>query len=199
MKVSGWLALLALMLAAQSAHATLYRWVDESGRVQYSDKPPITAGPKGVSQLDSQGIVRKTPVVPETPAEAARRAQQTQEQMDQQRHDRALLQSFSSPKEVDLLRDRQIDAVNGSLETNKQRRLTAQARLDAQTRQMNSFVVHKKPVPEDLSAAVSASSREIADIDADNIQKTSAIAAIRQKAEADKKRLIELLAGTAKP
>ena len=34
------LALSAVFLPALSAHAQLYKWVDASGHVQYSDKPP---------------------------------------------------------------------------------------------------------------------------------------------------------------
>ena len=31
---------LLLLLAAAQAHAQQYRWVDEKGRVQYTDTPP---------------------------------------------------------------------------------------------------------------------------------------------------------------
>ncbi len=144
MKLYGWLALLALMLAAQSAHATLYRWVDENGRVQYSDKPPLSAAPKGVSTLDSQGMVRKSPPQPENPEETARRLKAQQDQQDQQRRDRALLQSFSNTKEIDLLRDRQIDAVNGAIQTNQSRRQSAQAKIEKLNKQISSFNKAKK-------------------------------------------------------
>ena len=195
MKVYGWLALLALMLAAQSAHATLYRWVDENGRVQYSDKPPVTPSPKGISTLDSQGLVRTNPPARETPEEAAKRAQQLQDSQDQQRRDRALMQSFSNPKEIDILRDRQIDAVKSGLDGNRTRRQAAQAKLAGLNGQMDSFKRKNKHVPDDMQADATQIQKELADIDADDAQKNARIMAIREKAEADKKRLAELQSG----
>lgn len=192
MKLYGWLALLALTLAAQSAHGTLYRWVDENGRTQYSDKPPVSAAPKGVSTLDSQGMVRKSPPQPETPEETARRVKAQQDQLDQQRRDRALLQSFSNTKEIDLLRDRQIDAVNGAIQTNQSRRQGAQAKIDKLNKQIGSFNHAKKTPPDDMTAELVAAQKELADIDVDDQKKMNDIAAIRQRAEADKKRFLEL-------
>lgn len=38
------LTVLALLLAAQSANAEIFRWTDKDGRVHYSDNPPPDAG-----------------------------------------------------------------------------------------------------------------------------------------------------------
>ena len=47
----------ALAVALATAHGALYRWVDENGRVQYSDTPPPKD--KGAVQLSNRGIVVK--------------------------------------------------------------------------------------------------------------------------------------------
>ena len=52
---------LACLLAALPAAAQLYRWVDEKGRVQYSDKPPPGAKARAV-----EGTAPPEP--PKTPA-----------------------------------------------------------------------------------------------------------------------------------
>lgn len=44
-----WLRLVLLFAFAAAAHAQPYRWIDEKGRVQYSDTPP-PAGAKGVQK-----------------------------------------------------------------------------------------------------------------------------------------------------
>ena len=48
-----------LGLVSQAGLADMYRWVDEQGRVHYSDSPPVTS--KGsTSQLTKPGrVVRK--------------------------------------------------------------------------------------------------------------------------------------------
>src|SRR5262245_14158993 len=45
------------VLAAASADGALYRWVDENGRVQYSDTPPQKD--RSAVQLSNRGMVLK--------------------------------------------------------------------------------------------------------------------------------------------
>jgi hypothetical protein len=51
MRSSVRLALLACVLAAASAQAQVYKWVDENGKVQYGDKPPdkVKAAPVAIT------------------------------------------------------------------------------------------------------------------------------------------------------
>lgn len=49
-----------LLVLAVSAHAGLYRWVDEAGNVHFSDKVPVAASKKAHSKLNKDGIVKKT-------------------------------------------------------------------------------------------------------------------------------------------
>ncbi|GGP22924.1 DUF4124 domain-containing protein [Silvimonas iriomotensis] len=193
MKYSGLPVALAFLLVAVSAQAQLYRWVDDNGQVQYSDKPPVTGPKKGVSELDSQGIVRKAPVQPLTPEEKAKQDADRAQALDRERRDKALLQSFSNTHEIDVLRDRQIESVQAGIQTNNLRRQGAEARLDRLNRQIDSFKKRKKDPPADLFGDVAGAQKEIADINADTQSKQVAIQAIRQRAEDDKKRLTELM------
>ena len=56
-----------LLLLSSFTHAGLYRWVDESGEVHFSDKVPVAASRKAVTQMNKNGIVQKT-VDPEAEA-----------------------------------------------------------------------------------------------------------------------------------
>ena len=51
MRSSVRLAVLACVLAAASAQAQVYKWVDENGKVQYGDKPPdkVKAAPVSIT------------------------------------------------------------------------------------------------------------------------------------------------------
>jgi len=60
-------ASISLLVISSYAQAGLYRWVDESGEVHFSDKVPVAASKKAVSQMDKHGVVRKT-VDPEAEA-----------------------------------------------------------------------------------------------------------------------------------
>jgi len=56
-----------LLLSSFSTQAGLYRWVDEAGDVHFSDKVPVAASRKAVSQMNKNGVVQKT-VDPEAQA-----------------------------------------------------------------------------------------------------------------------------------
>jgi glutaredoxin len=57
------LALMALMLVAAGASAQLYRWVDQNGKVHYSDTPP-PASAKNVERKNLSGSVIDTSQMP---------------------------------------------------------------------------------------------------------------------------------------
>jgi hypothetical protein len=56
-----------LLLSSLTAQAGLYRWVDEAGEVHFSDKVPVAASRKAVSEMNKNGVVQKT-VDPEAEA-----------------------------------------------------------------------------------------------------------------------------------
>ena len=58
----------AFALAGTAAHAEVYKWVDENGKTQFSDKPP--ANQKNVKQLN----LKDTAVSPADKAAAEQRA-----------------------------------------------------------------------------------------------------------------------------
>ena len=47
---------LLFLLASTVAHASLYRWVDENGKVHFSDKVPPAMSQKGHTSLNKNGI-----------------------------------------------------------------------------------------------------------------------------------------------
>ncbi|WP_432723209.1 DUF4124 domain-containing protein [Jeongeupia wiesaeckerbachi] len=184
---------LGLMLVALSAQAApLYRWIDDNGNVQFSDKPPVNNPKSGVTELDRRGMVKRAPEKPISDDERARQQAEAQQRKDAQRRDKALLQSFSKPEEIDLLRDRQIEALLGGIQTNKLRRQSAEQRLARQQQQQQRLLKAKKAVPADLDADIAISQKELVDLDADSKTKLTDIDAVKRRADADKKRLAEL-------
>jgi hypothetical protein len=105
-----------LCLVTLSAGAATYRWVDKDGRVHYSDTMPPQQAGMGHKELDKQGRVVKD-VERKRTAEEQRRADEAraraeaekQKELDQARRDRALLTSYTSEEEIDLVRDRALE------------------------------------------------------------------------------------------
>ncbi|WP_410499896.1 DUF4124 domain-containing protein [Chitinibacter sp. S2-10] len=176
------------VLSAQAAQ--LYRWVDENGKVQYSDKPP-SGQSKELTELDKQGRARNTGSNLSEAERAAEREKQKQ-LTEQRRKDKALLQSFSKPEEVDILRDRQLEALAAAQQTNKLRLNSLQERHKRLNQQAERLNKAKKPIPADLQTELDLNRDEIKSVNESLTRQDQDAVKIREKAEADKARLIQL-------
>jgi len=109
---------LALVLGSGTASAAMYKWVDEKGVVHYTDKMPPEAVDRGNVELSKQGVPIKK-IDPSLTPEQRRAKEQEEErkraiakqQEDTARRDRALLASYTSENEIDLARQRALNAI----------------------------------------------------------------------------------------
>lgn len=182
---------IATLFVAMMADARLYRWTDEHGNVHFSDKKP-DANAKGVAELDQRGIVRKTPEKQMSTENAARQSAEQKETLEQRRRDKALLDSFSNVAEIDALRDRQVGAVEVRLQTAQLRRQEVQEKQGRLTAQIQSLTQRGRKVPESLGQELAATGKEMERLESEAQNIRNEISAIRMRAEADKKRYIEL-------
>jgi len=141
-------------------------WKDASGKViGCGDKVPTEFLGSGTKELDKQGNVRKTG---ESAEEAAvRRAkekelalakeEEAKRAKERKRQDDALLNTFSNEKEIDLKRDRELQALNNFLTQQAGALKSAEARLADARKRAETFEKDKKPLPpvvkEDLARA----------------------------------------------
>ncbi len=191
-----WLVAGALCLNG-TAQAGLYKWVDQNGKVQYSDSPPQQPH-KSVAELSKDGVVlRQTQVLtPEQQkakdeADAKKRAEELKVQ-EQQRRDRALLNSFTDPKEIDLIRDRNIDQVLATIASYESRRKTTEKRMASLDRSTSEQLKKTGKVPADMLNDSANTRNELQQIDKQIAERKLEIEQIKQRAEEDKKRLVEL-------
>lgn len=112
-------------LLVQSAHAGVYRWVDDKGQVHYGDTLPDTYQQRGAAELDKQGrVVGRTPSQAERAEAASREAETRARQRDelvQRRQDKALLSTYSSLDDIDDARDRELDRYRQLIENTESR------------------------------------------------------------------------------
>lgn len=109
-------SLLALSLASLSiAQAGLYRWVDSSGKVHFSDKIPPASSQKGHSELNKDGVEKKKVLsadeIRRIKDEADKKAEENQQLLlekekakqaiqEKRKHDAYLLSTFDSKNEL---------------------------------------------------------------------------------------------------
>lgn len=115
------LSVCALLMGAQ-AHAAgdeaslrVYRWVDSQGVVHYGDSVPPQFADDAHDVLNGQGVqighVAGTPNAAQR--DAAEQAALSTEQRAQ--HDKFLLATYASTKEIEQLRDERLDQIEGQI------------------------------------------------------------------------------------
>lgn len=187
---------LLLAVAVLPAQAKLYKWVDENGKVHYTDTLPPSSASQGNAELSKSGnVVKKTESAGErqkrlaAEAEAAERKKLADEQA---RKDRALLSTYTSEKEIDLSRDR-------ALEHHKLAISSAQSRLkqlepggNELAKKIQAATKAGKPAPAHLKQQHAAMAAEIEETRRVIKINEEALIAVRERYEAEKLRFREL-------
>lgn len=187
---------LAFSLPAQ---ATMYKWVDDKGKVHYGDTIPPEYADQGNTQLDKRGQVVKKTDAALTPAQIkdrddaeARAKQEKIDQMEVQRRDKALLATYTELREIDSSLQRNLGAIDVQIKSNELRIKSAQGRLDGLKKQEAGFAQRNKPVPPDVANAIKSTEGEITQIRASIAKLEQEKTALRQRYAADKARFREL-------
>lgn len=137
----------------------LYRWVDEQGNVNYTDRIPPGAIEREHTELTGDGIrLRTVPSAP-TPEELQRerelarlREQQRRLGEQQQAEDNALLASFRSADDLVMARDGKIASVDVMLQVTRNNVRRQQDWLNGLNRQAMEDTV--QPITEDLGSRI---------------------------------------------
>ncbi|MBB5017998.1 hypothetical protein HNQ59_001283 [Chitinivorax tropicus] len=188
--------LFALVASVASAGNT-YKWVDENGKVHYSDQPPLPQDTKSKpAELNRGGVVVRNPERQKAEQEA-KVSQQSEEQRlkEQRRRDNALLKTYTKPEEVDLVRDRALEGIDAEIKASQLGRKAVEERLSKKAKQVANLKGRNKPIPQDLQDDIQHDQDEMKRIDDLVKTREQDKIVVRQKSEADKARLIELLSG----
>ena len=108
------------MAMAGHASAEMYKWVDEKGVTQYGDRLPPEYSQKANTKLDKRGVATKKIERAMTPEEikarddeAERLKQEATKAKEQKRLDEIMLATYANESEIDLVRDRSLEPVDG--------------------------------------------------------------------------------------
>lgn len=201
------LAAVVMFSSGALAQGKIVCWKDASGKtVGCGDKVPPEYSGNAARELDKRGVVRKTT---ESEQEAAKRKAQEKEEAatkaaekkrleELKRQDVALLNTFSSEKEIDLKRDREIQALNnfitqqqGALKGATERYADAKKRMDAAEKDKKVT----NAVKEDFARA----EREKVRVETDIANKEKDKKETQEKYAAMRKRYSELKGGESAP
>jgi hypothetical protein len=116
--------LVAIAMSMPAARSATYKWVDENGKVHYTDKIPTEGVGRGGTVLDKQARpVKKIEAPPSLADIRAREADDEQKRLTAKqneeiaRRDRALISSYTTEEEIDLARTRSLGTIDSQLES----------------------------------------------------------------------------------
>ncbi|MGE5027586.1 MAG: DUF4124 domain-containing protein [Betaproteobacteria bacterium] len=191
--------LLLLMLASFPAAAKMYKWVDENGKTHFGDTIPAQYANQGSSELNKKGMVIKKTDAALTPEqlqakedELAQKKEEERQKEELKRRDKALLSTYTTEKEIDLVRDRNLQQSELQVQGMEVRLKQIQPRLDESRKQAGTFAAQKKPVPAYLQQEIQAIEKEAQYLQVTIKKKHQEMDALRARFEEDKKRYREL-------
>jgi Domain of unknown function (DUF4124) len=97
----------------QKNSAIAYRWTDEQGVVHYGDRIPPQYAQKERTVLNSQGVEVRKLDAQKTGEQLEAEERAHQDVLKQKQHDAFLLNTYTSVKDIEALRDLRLDQLHG--------------------------------------------------------------------------------------
>ncbi len=148
-------------LAVGVAQTTLYRWVDESGAVHYTDQVPPGQVKQGHTKLSPEGIPTET--VPPTPTEQEielareqerQKAEEARRIAQQKADDQRLVKLYRSVDDLVLAREGKVAAIEALSQVQRDGIRVQQERLLTLHQQLKNLERTAKPVPDELKREI---------------------------------------------
>jgi uncharacterized protein DUF4124 len=192
-------AVLAPALAQQPAPQRMYKCIDARGKVYYTQVPPRECLGRDTQELNKSGTVMHKTERAATPAEIQAReaerkkkSEQDERAKEERRRNTALLNTYSSEKDIEDQRTRALREAQAAIESTEKTIAGAQKRQKELEAEKEFYV--KKPMPLKLRNEISNVDIEIKNQTALLESKKKEINSINTKYDEDKRRYIELTA-----
>jgi hypothetical protein len=203
-----YLPALALALAALSAGAQAPRSTESSGRATYccsdqqghqvcSDVLPQTCWGRAYREINSRGLTVRSVEAPLTPEQAAQREAEARRKREQDRlvreerkRNQALLDAYSSERDIDSVRDRTLADIQKSLDRANERYAEAAKRQKELSNEMEFY--RRKPAPKELLDSIRDNESELRANGSVVEAKQKEMEATRTKFDDEKRRYVEL-------
>jgi len=194
------LLLLALQISPAYAGKT-YCCADANGRQACGDSLPRECFGRAYRELSERGTLLRQVDAPLTAEQQAQRdaaeAQKKKEEraaMEEKRKNQALLNTYTSEKDVDVARDRALADLEARAKEAQAKLADANKRKQKLEAEMEFY--KKKPMPTELKDQIKGSETEIKAQQAAIDAKKQEMDQVRVKFEEEKKRYLELMRGS---
>ena len=198
MKIFSACLVLIVVAFSTTAEAKLYKWVDDKGVTHYGEVIPPEYTNKSNALLSDQGRLIKKNEEINIKDQRANEEDETKKRIDneakleQSRKDKALQNTFSSEKEIDLARDRNLHQVESLISSIQSLQKAALARLKNYQQEAEERKRAGKKLHASLQADITESENKLAKLQLDLVKAQEKAAAVKASYESDKMRFREL-------
>ncbi|MGB1580252.1 MAG: DUF4124 domain-containing protein [Nevskiales bacterium] len=190
------LTVISLSLAALSAGAETYYWVDENGKRHYGDKVPPQESKRERKILNEKGYTVKTLSRQKTAEEIAaeqRAAEQAKEQaeaerqarIEQAKYDSILLTTYDDVEAIRKVRDDRVGLLDASIRLETETKSDNEALLAKQLEQAKPHEDKGKAVPAKLAQRIKETQTRIANNDKNIAELTRQRDEVKAKYDSD--------------
>lgn len=155
-------------LAALANDGTLYKWIDDNGVVHYGDTVPAEYVKRERQVINEHAVTMETLPAQKTDAEIAaeaeaRKAQKIAEKKaaEQAERDRILLNTYLSVAEIEMLRDRRIQALEAQIALTQHYINNLQERAERLNALAEPFDRKGEPLPDRLGRDVETTQKNL--------------------------------------
>lgn len=135
------IVIMTVLAFSTTVYGKLYKWVDENGKVHYSDKMPPDQIKNAHQELNEHGVVKERVDRALTPEERQAKAEelQRQKELEQQqqleaarveRERNKLIKSYSSSEQIVRLKEERVSALKRNIEMAKENLVIQNRNLD---------------------------------------------------------------------
>lgn len=180
------------------AAAKMYKWVDDQGVTHYGETIPPEYANKDRSELNKAGRVVNTREVltPEErrakELEEAKKREEAEVALERKRRDKALLNTYTTVKEIDLARSRNLQQVDARLNSLNSQVKMANDNLLGLQKEADGFTKSNRKIPKSLQEDLQESQARLAKAQQDLEKAKTEKAAVEARYDADKARFKEL-------
>lgn len=196
------IALIAGLSISLPATAKLYKWVDDQGTTHYGETVPPEYAHKDRTELNTSGRVVNTREVltpEELQAERAAKAQADADRREAEkrkqesdRHDKMLVNTYSSSSEIDLARKRNLQQVELRINGINSQIKIVNDNLLALQKEAEGYTKRNRPVPPSLQEDLQETEIRLGKLQKDLETPVAEKASLEARFDADKARYHQL-------
>ena len=178
--------------------AKMYKWVDDKGVTHYGETIPPEYAHRDREELNKAGRVveKKEVLTPEErhakELEDIKKREDEEAVLEQKRRDKALLNTYSSAKEIDLARVRNLQQVEARLNSISSQLKMADDKLIGLQKEADGYTKTGKKTPASLQEDLQESQARLTKLQQDLEKSMAEKAAVEARYDADKARYREL-------